>query len=492
MKHMKYRLRLTALLITVVLLAAMLIGCNADSEPVTEDPAVQETADPAPAGTPDTIATADGRNLSLGLVNVCYAEARQNLIQSLGTLYTMVLDPQTPLSEQAFMNSSYPTWGDYLLDAAVKNAAELYRVSDHAAANGFALTEEQIAAIDREIEKAEEFAATSQNKYSDGSAFLASVYGEGTTTETYREYLILRATSDQYMANYMASLQFTEEDADAYYAADPQSFDEVSFQLFDLSARLTASEENPMEACLELAESMASAITDEKSFNEQCKRFVSEEDYKYYDNGAITYFRDKTYEELGKSAVYRDWLFDPARQPGDVACISYQTEKDQGWYVLRFAEKTDLHYATVNFHQMVVDCYETDPDTVAKARETAEVIYDAVQGEDVTEDTFLSLMKRNPGGSDYTGTYENTAHGALRNAYDTWIFDPARQPGDITLLQSEQGFHVIYFSSKGQSHYLIEVMEAMREDAFNTWLAEVLAGLSPVTDPDAAAAFNKY
>lgn len=482
----------TAVFLMLCLFVTVFSGCDSkqDTPPVPQEQA-QETA-PQAQQTTDMIATLGDREISTGFVSICYAEARENFISSLGKLAALVLNPNQPLSEQSYMNEQFPTWGDYLLDTAVRDAAEMYLLADQAAADGFVLPEEVTAAVDKEIAKAEDYAAQSKGQYENADAFFSELFGAGCTAEIYREYLLLNTTAKLYQAQKLNSLQFNDQEINDYYAGDPLSFREVSFQMFDLSASLTASEDDPMDACRQLAESMAAAVTDEKSFNELCKQFVPEEEHIYYDRGAITFFRDKTYEELGKKATYRDWLFDEARQPGDLACISYTTEEDQGWYVVRFVEQTDLNYPTVNFHQILVENYSSDAVSREALQATAQTIYDAYLSGEQSEEAFLALVQRNPSGSTYSGTYNDAAHGALRNAYESWLFDPARQPGDTVLLESEQGFHVMYFSGKGDTHFKKKVIEAMTEDSFNTWLAEITQSQTPIIDEAAAAAFVKY
>ena len=79
-----------------------------------------------------------------------------------------------------------------------------------------------------------------------------------------------------------------------------------------------------------------------------------------------------------------------------------------------------------------------------------------------SEATFADLANKN---SADTGTaldgggYQGIRKGQLMEALDAWCFDPARQSGDTTMIRSEYGLHVLYFS-KGYTEG-----EAMAEDA---------------------------
>ncbi len=46
------------------------------------------------------------------------------------------------------------------------------------------------------------------------------------------------------------------------------------------------------------------------------------------------------------------------------------------------------------------------------------------------------------------GLYNAIAKGQLTEVLDTWLFDEARQPGDVEILKSECGYHIVYFCEK--------------------------------------------
>ncbi len=48
------------------------------------------------------------------------------------------------------------------------------------------------------------------------------------------------------------------------------------------------------------------------------------------------------------------------------------------------------------------------------------------------------------------GLYTGLRQGQLIAPLDAWCFDPARQPGDTTIIQSDQGFHILYFRGAGR------------------------------------------
>ena len=73
-----------------------------------------------------------------------------------------------------------------------------------------------------------------------------------------------------------------------------------------------------------------------------------------------------------------------------------------------------------------------------------------------TDATFAALANKN---SDDTGSalnggaYRSIRQGQLMDALDEWCFDDARQPGDTTILRSDYGCHILYFTGSTDIAY---------------------------------------
>lgn len=99
-----------------------------------------------------------------------------------------------------------------------------------------------------------------------------------------------------------------------------------------------------------------------------------------------------------------------------------------------------------------------------------------------SEATFAQLARYNsddPGTVTTGGLYRNLRKGQLLEVLDQWCFDPARQPGDTTVLRSEYGYHILYFSG---SRTLDDVAEETQEIAeFQKALIESAREAYPMT-----------
>lgn len=76
-----------------------------------------------------------------------------------------------------------------------------------------------------------------------------------------------------------------------------------------------------------------------------------------------------------------------------------------------------------------------------------------------TEDNFAALVPQytqDPGSSVTGGLYESIAKGQMVPDFEAWCFDTSRQPGDTGIVQTEHGYHVMYFSSVGEPAWKLQ------------------------------------
>lgn len=77
----------------------------------------------------------------------------------------------------------------------------------------------------------------------------------------------------------------------------------------------------------------------------------------------------------------------------------------------------------------------------------AQGIYDQWKAGEMTEESFAALANEFSVDSDGTdgGLYENVYEGQMVPNFNDWCFDAARQPGDHDMVQTEYGYHIMYF-----------------------------------------------
>jgi len=98
----------------------------------------------------------------------------------------------------------------------------------------------------------------------------------------------------------------------------------------------------------------------------------------------------------------------------------------------------------------------------AGAREKADGLLAGWQDGEATEDSFALLASENsedPGSAGNGGLYENVYPGEMVAAFNDWCFDESRQPGDTGIVETEYGYHIMYFSGTAEHAHWYEVAE---------------------------------
>ena len=174
----------------------------------------------------------------------------------------------------------------------------------------------------------------------------------------------------------------------------------------------------------------------------------------------------------------QEWIRDSARKDGDITAIkSTTTEKDddgndvetlRGYYIVMFKsvnDNTDA-YGTVNVRHILVKfeggttststgqtTYSQAEKDAAKADAT-KILDEWLKGAK-TEDSFAELAKKytDDSNGDAGGLYEEIYRDQMVTAFNDWCFDITRQAGDYGMVETEYGWHVMFFSSGSDINY---------------------------------------
>ncbi len=90
-------------------------------------------------------------------------------------------------------------------------------------------------------------------------------------------------------------------------------------------------------------------------------------------------------------------------------------------------------------------------------RVEAQALLDTWVSEGATEDGFAILAGQksvDTGSASAGGLYENVYDGQMVPAFNEWIFDEAREPGNYGLVKTEFGYHLMYYVSGEEAWYL--------------------------------------
>ena len=199
-----------------------------------------------------------------------------------------------------------------------------------------------------------------------------------------------------------------------------------------------------------------------------------------------------------------DWVTAAERKPGDVGKLPVTTTKEvdgekveetNGYYIVIFGEKNDnntkmgdVRHLLVKFEGGTTD--EESGETVysdeekAAAKKQAQEYLDKWKAGGATEEYFIELVKEYSQDTylDDGGLYENIYKGSgyVEN-FENWAVDESRKTGDAEIIETEYGYHVMYYVGDSKLTYRDKLIrdEIAAED-LETWYNEAIEAVEPV------------
>ena len=431
--------------------------------------------------------TVGDHELSNAELNYFYVDAVNNFYQNYGSYASLFgLDVTLPLNEQVTDEETGATWADDFLDSAKANAQAVYALTDEAAKQGYALTEEDLSSIEEQIATLELYGVYYYG-YSDLEDYLKAIYGSGASEESFRAYAELTTLAQSYQNHYTDSL--TYDDA-ALRAAEAENYNEYSSFSYNsyylntskfLTGGTTDEEgsttytdeekEASVKAAQEAAEALAAGEYESVAdFDAAIAELSINADTE---NAASTAYTDTAYSSV--NAVVRDWVADESRKAGDMDCIpstttstaedGTETTTTNGYYVVYFVGSTDNDFPMANVRHILA-AFEggtTDENGTttysdeekAAAKSEAEAILAEWKAGEATEESFAALANEKSDDGDGTtgGLYENInpASSYVTN-FKNWALDD-HKAGDTEIVETEYGYHVMYYAGDTELTY---------------------------------------
>ena len=437
-------------------------------------------------------------------MNYFFMDAVNNFYSSYGSYASMFgLDVTKPLNEQFVDEASGLTWADDFMTSAKESAASTYALADAAEAAGFTLPEAEQKAVAENMNSLDLYA----DMYGYGSAdkYLKAMYGVGASKESFENYNRLQALASAYYNHYADSLTYEDADLRAAEAENFGAFSSYSFNTYYLAASRfltggttdadgnTTYTDEEKAASVAAAEEAAKALTGAEITDAAALDAAIAALEINAGSGSSTYNENTLYSSL--NAAYKEWLADSARKSGDVAYFaSTSGDTVSGYYVVMFQDSTDNKFPMKNVrHILVAPAHEhaegethEDGETysaeeMAAAKATAEEILASWKAGEATEEAFALLANEKSADGDGTtgGLYENVYPGQMVQNFNDWCYDAARKTGDTGIVESEYGYHVMYFVGDSAMNYRdFQIESQLRNADLETWYTETVGAMT--------------
>lgn len=380
------------------------------------------------------------------LINMAQQSEQMYGYNMYGFDYTMSPEEQDSMYKDD--NGETIRWDNQLKQTTVDYFQQFYTLYDLALSNNYKLTDEEQASIDEQIKSQREnaSAASSDNKTESKSLdeYLEDQFGEGINEEYLRglmeKEIIVQRFADEKEQSFRD--QYTDEKVDQIYRENRNDYDVV-----DLEIR-SQDDTEPKSGSYSFSD-VSSGVSDEAAA----------------------------------------WAFDNSRKAGDKK--QFQTEENTVYdlTVLKPAhpqETVDVRH--ILFATIDLDTRQplTESEIAAKKAEAEKVLAQWKTLKNQTSEEFGKLAEQyteDTGSKDNGGLYEKATPGQMVDSFDAWIFDERRKEGDVDIIESEYGYHVMYYVGNKNYAYRDSIRTENTQNEYSSWLeGELAKGSAKVTE----------
>jgi len=344
--------------------------------------------------------------------------------------------------------------------------------------------------------------------YSSAKDFLKAQYGSGATEENYKQYVTVNTLANAYYNSYSSSLTYTDADLRAAESENYDKYSSFTYNTYYLAVSKYQTDEvdaDSDEAVKAAEEAANSLIGEDVATVADFDAAIAALDVNRDTEASSTAYTDQQYSSV--SATVRDWVTDSARKEGDKTVIANtststddegkETTTTLGYYAVFYTGSNDNTFPLVNVRHILVKFEGGTTDSTTgtttysdeeknAAKQKAEEILDEWMSGDATEDSFATLANEKSDDGDGTtgGLYENVYPGQMVSSFNDWCFDESRQSGNTGIIESQYGYHVMYFVGQSDTTYRdYQIENELRSADAKEWYDATVEAM-PMTEGD--------
>ena len=429
---------------TAVIVAFLLLGAALFASGRIQ--AANEAKENARIGA-ETAVTIDGEDFTVNDVAYYYGTLRSTFANGYSGY-----DTGKDAREQQY--TADKTWHGYFLETALTYMEDTVALVHAAEAAGFDALGQQDAAEQNNLSMMGLYAA--YNNVS-REQYIAAMFGKCMTEADFVRCVRRDALASAYQQSYSDSLTYSAADLQAAYDKDPDAYCSVDIEyvLFETGLKSDASDAEK-SAAMEEAKAKAEAVL---AAYETGKSFEASAGDGVYAHAA--------HADRSVTSDMLVWAFDADRAEGDTTVA----EQSNGYVAVLFHSRSrdDYHPVTVR-HILVKDKADAE-----------QILADFLAG-DAAESDFAALAatkSTDSGTASNGGLVSNMRKGAYVQPFEDWSFDPSRQSGDTGIIESEYGYHVMYFVETNELPYWeYKATNTLRNADVSEWYDSITDGVT--------------
>ncbi len=411
------------------------------------------------------------------------------------------IDFSKSLSGQTCSIDKDLTWAEYFQNETLTSLKRIHSLDIDAQANGFTLSDEAKADVDKDLE---ELRAYAKENYGSLSKYLRSVYR--TAEKDFLGYNDVRAYVTAYYDSLKDKYVFSQEAIQSYYDEHKTDYDDLDYRYYVFSYEPEKSASSDTETKVDeakkaemktSADNMAAAVKDSEGFADYIvNNLLAEDKVEDYDRDSSLVENIKYTNVQGAyNEDVANWLSSSERNVGDVAV--FDIESKNCYLVIMFLDRSLDTYKMINVRHILIktptvdkiytteEPTEVDTDATKAAQEKsdaekrakAEEILAEFNSGAKTEEAFGELANKyseDTGSNTTGGLYENVYKGMTYTEFNDWCFDPARKAGDVDIVKTDVGYHIMYFVSEGEPYWSYIIGNKLQSDAITEYVDGVV------------------
>ncbi len=351
------------------------------------------------------------------------------------------LDTSKSLKDQTYPSTgedgSSMSWYEYFMNESAAQVQSTLVLAEAAKASGMELSEDEVKEIETSVAQIE-----------------PANYAPGLTREDIQGFMEIATLASNYQTKVQDDVEYTDADIEKYYTDNKNNYDTVDFYMYSFSYAASEEGETALtkEAAKKLADELAATGNEAAYVAWLTNYFTNTLKVKDVATELAAYKNENFGYTDGYAGI--DFLFGSEGKVGAIKVIDDETDEAYKVYlVLRAAGRDETLTASVR-HILISVEDSADAAAKAEAKKKADGLLVTWKENGGTEDAFAALVHDNttdPGSKETGGLYENFGKGEMVKAFEDWSFDPARKKGDTGVVETEYGYHVMYYVGQGEA-----------------------------------------
>ncbi len=379
------------------------------------------------------------------------------------------------------------TWVEYFTEQASAAAVQQSIMVQEGKKAGFACDEAaQEEYVNSAISQIETYAAL--YGYSP-SKYLETMYGDGMDLETFCQCLADEYYASEYANHVYENIEVSDEEAEEYKNENLATFTTFDGRLYTYAFK--ANDEESKAEALNKVNALVAAATSSEAFEQFVQDELAAKEAEKETEDETEEDTDKETEKKDLTAVngvyvssyaedVQEWLLSEERVAGDVEYFEGTNKYTVVYY--DSTELKDYNLRDIEFAFVAIETTEDDKDTeedesagnIKKKEEAlakAQSFLDEFKAGEQTAEAFNALGKAKTEGEDAPLDAANSSEAVTNEGnnpeIEEWLFDEARQVGDVEIIEAEEGYYVVYYAAENEPLWKVSSTASVQGEKYN-------------------------